>query len=431
MPQQTRSRLNVPLDRFHHVTLAGAAAAEGRWERHALTLQFPRTRGAQAHWRVNLPEIARWPAVEVRIRGAVRKGAIPATSVMARLRWKNAQNEPLAQEAQEYIPHSSLYGPPSQRQPWPAGKGEFTLQDTRVIPAGTRTVELVLAVLQAPGATIEFHEIVLRRAPRPAPRLIRVGTSCWWPAAVRPQDPVRSPERNIAGFIRQIEKAKRLGVDLLVLPEAMTLVGVPNAKYHTVAEPPDGPSTRALAAAARKNHIHVVSCHNLQVGSRVTNTATLFGANGKILGRYDKVHMPNEEVDGGVSEGDSYPVFETPLGVIGMQICWDVVFPEAARAMALAGAELLALPIWGGSEMLMQARALENHVYLVSSGFNARNTIIDPLGQFLANAKAVKGPEAAAKILHADIDLARPQRWSWVGDFGHRMPLERRSLGGQ
>ncbi|HTL53339.1 MAG TPA: hypothetical protein VL860_12250, partial [Planctomycetota bacterium] len=71
---------------------------------------------------------------------------------------------------------------------------------------------------------------------------------------------------------------------------------------------------------------------------------------------------------------------------------------------------------------------LENNVHLISSGFDARNTIIDPLGRFLANEKARKGPEKTARILHTKIDLAHQHRWGWVGDFNHRMPLERRAL---
>ncbi|MGH7143557.1 MAG: carbon-nitrogen hydrolase family protein, partial [Planctomycetota bacterium] len=257
---------------------------------------------------------------------------------------------------------------------------------------------------------------------------VHVGTSCWWPAAVRPGDPARSSAANIAGFVRQIERAAKLGVELLVLPEGMTVVGVPGGSYSSVAEAPDGPATRALAAAAKRHRMHVIACYNLRVAEHITNTATLFGPNGKILGRYDKVHVPNEEVDGGVVEGRSFPVFETALGTIGMMICWDVVFPEAARALALRGAEIIALPIWGGQELLMQARALENHVYLLSSGFDARNTIVDPQGRLLANQAAVKGSERVAKILHANIDLAAPHRWPWVGDFAHRWPFERRGV---
>lgn len=419
-------RLTLPFDRFDHVSLPGAATARGEWSRAGLTLQFPRTRGAQAHWRANLPEIAGWPAVHLTVHGDIVRGTMPPTSVMARLRWNNAAGQPLSHEAQEYIPHSSLYGPPSQREPWPAGRGAFTLHDTRAVPKGARAAELILAVAHAPGVELRFRQITLRPALPPPPRIVHVGASCWWPFQATPRQPVRSPALNTADYIDQVAQAARQGVQLLVLPEAMTLVGVPGAKYHTVAEAPDGPTTRALAAAAKRHRIHVVACYNLRQSDRITNTATLFGPTGKILGRYDKVHLPNEEVDGGVSEGAAYPVFETEIGVIGMLICWDVVFPEAARAVALAGAEIVALPIWGGSEQLMAARALENHLYLVSSGFNARNTIIDPLGRFLANEKAAQGDRRTAKIVHAKIDLSRPQRWPWVGDFGHRLPLERR-----
>ena len=59
--------------------------------------------------------------------------------------------------------------------------------------------------------------------------------------------------------------------------------------------------------------------------------------------------LPREEIDGGVTPGDALPVFETDFGTIGMMICWDVTFPEAARTLAKQGAEVIFLPIWGGN----------------------------------------------------------------------------------
>ncbi|MGH7145916.1 MAG: hypothetical protein ACREJ2_17540, partial [Planctomycetota bacterium] len=130
---------------FHPVTLPGAVAGASRVQNGALTARFGAAVGAQIHWRAELPEVARWPAVELRVAGAVTHGRVPATAVVARILWKNAAGELLAHETQEYIPHRSLYGPPSRREPWPAGQGEFALHDIRAVPQGARRAELILA----------------------------------------------------------------------------------------------------------------------------------------------------------------------------------------------------------------------------------------------------------------------------------------------
>jgi predicted amidohydrolase len=65
-------------------------------------------------------------------------------------------------------------------------------------------------------------------------------------------------------------------------------------------------------------------------------------------------------------------------------ICWDVQYPDPARALALAGAEAIFMPIWGGNETLAAARAIENHVFLASSGYDHPTRMLDPMGEVLA-----------------------------------------------
>src|SRR5438874_13795330 len=99
------------------------------------------------------------------------------------------------------------------------------------------------------------------------------------------------------------------------------------------------------------------------------NVAVLIGPDGKVAGKYRKVCLPDGEYDKGMSPGSDYPVFDTPLGKIGMMICYDGFFPEVARELSNRGAEIIAWPVWGCNPEQARARACENHVYLVSSTY--------------------------------------------------------------
>jgi predicted amidohydrolase len=103
-----------------------------------------------------------------------------------------------------------------------------------------------------------------------------------------------------------------------------------------------------------------------------------------------------------------------------VQICWDVQFPEPSRAMALGGAELVLVPIWGGNETLVKARAIENHFFLVTSSYDMKTFIVDPVGAVLAEATA-EHPVALAEI-----DLDRKIVQPWLGDMKVRTWKERR-----
>ena len=112
-------------------------------------------------------------------------------------------------------------------------------------------------------------------------------------------------------------------------------------------------TTRRLARELRS---YVVGGLYERVGPVVYNTAVLIDRDGKLAGRYRKTHLPREEWEAGITPGDSYPVFTTDFGKIGLMISWDVQFPEPWRELGLQGAELVLMPIWGGSETLLRAR---------------------------------------------------------------------------
>ena len=103
-----------------------------------------------------------------------------------------------------------------------------------------------------------------------------------------------------------------------------------------------------------------------------------------------------------------------------MMICYDVMFPEPARALASQGADVILLPIWGGDETLAKARAIENGIYLVSSGYDYPSHIINPLGEVLS--QATKDDTVATVTLN----LERRYPLQYLGDVRTRRIKESR-----
>ncbi|MCL2639415.1 MAG: heparinase II/III family protein, partial [Phycisphaerales bacterium] len=184
---------------------------------------------------------------------------------------------------------------------------------------------------------------------------------------------------------------------------------------------PGGPTCKVLSELAKRHHCYVCAGLYEYHGGPIYNTAVLYDRDGKFVGKYNKTHLPREESEAGLTPGDTYPVFDTDFGKVGIMICWDVHFPEPARSLALQGAELILLPIWGGNETLTRARAIENHVYLISSSYHMKNMILDPMGNSLAEA-----PGNGVGLITAEIPLGKQIIQPWLSDMKNRIWGERR-----
>jgi len=184
-----------------------------------------------------------------------------------------------------------------------------------------------------------------------------------------------------------------------------------NKPFTAVAEPLPGPTTESLGKLARGKKAYVVAGVYEREGVALYNTAVLIDRAGTLIGKYRKVYLPRDEIDGGLTPGNDYPVFRTDFGKVGMMICWDVQYADPARALALRGAEMILMPIWGGNETLAKARAIENRVFLVSSGYDHPTAILDPDGEVLAIARE------QGKAAVATLDLNRRYLDSWNGDL--------------
>jgi predicted amidohydrolase len=227
------------------------------------------------------------------------------------------------------------------------------------------------------------------------------------------------PDRNLATCLDRLEEAAARGCRLVVLPEcAISGYMLANEREAVrAAEPVPGPSVEALEHACARLGLHCVAGVLERDGARVRNTAVLVGPEG-LVGRYRKTHLPYLGVDRFVEPGDEAPpVFETPLGRIGTQICYELRFPEVTRSLALRGAEIVVHPTnWPTAvrpfaDYLTRARAAENRVFLLTSNrvgregkieFLGRSQIVDPQGERLADAG-----EAEEGLAVAEIDPAK------------------------
>lgn len=279
-------------------------------------------------------------------------------------------------------------------------------------PDTAKSVGLELSLRWAAGGTVYWDDITLAEEAAPRQRLVRAATIYH-----RPRE-TKSAAESVQEFCRLLDSDSQKP-DIVCLPEGITLVGT-GKSYAEVSEPLPGPTTQTLGALAKKLRCYIVAGIFERVDDLIYNTAVLIGRGGEIVGTYRKTHLPREEFEAGITPGDSYPVFQTDFGKIGLMICWDVQFPEPARALALQGAEMILLPIWGGSETLAEARAIENHVFLVSSSYDMKTCIIDPTGKILAEANA-EHPFALAEI-----DLDRHIIQPWLGNMKTRTWKERR-----
>lgn len=224
---------------------------------------------------------------------------------------------------------------------------------------------------------------------------------------------------NLARIEAAMVETHRAGASLAIFPEC-ALAGYcydSLDECRPFAETVPGPATDQLVAVAKRLDMYAVFGLLERDGDRVFNACTLVGPQG-VVGHYRKVHLPYLGVDRFTTPGDrGFGVFDAGGLRVGMNICYDGAFPEAARVMALDGADLIVLPTnWPpGAECtadcIANARALENAVYYaavnrvgVERGFPfiGRSKVCDTSGRVL-----VCATEPAETIIYAEIDVAR------------------------
>ena len=265
-----------------------------------------------------------------------------------------------------------------------------------------------------------------------------------------------SPDRAAAvdKSLAAIRAAARSGAELVVLSELHTspyFCQVESTAACDLAESIPGPLTDMFAGAARDNKVVLVgSFFERRAAGLYHNTAVVFEKNGSICGRYRKMHIPD---DPGYYEkyyfspGDTgFHAIQTSVGKLGVLVCWDQWYPEAARLMALDGAEILIYPTaigWDPAETeaekqrqleawltIQRSHAVANGIPILS--VNRVGFEPSPAGRggiqfwghsFAAGAQGewlVRGGSSGDDVLRVDLDLGRTETvrrlWPYLRD---------------
>jgi predicted amidohydrolase len=238
-------------------------------------------------------------------------------------------------------------------------------------------------------------------------------------------------EDNLAAAAELLREAKDLGADIACLPENFSFIGLKDADKLKVAEADgEGPIQDFLRDTARRLGLWILGGTTVIKGdsaARVANASLLIDADGKRVARYDKIHLFDVAIPGReekylesthVMPGRETVIADTPVGKLGLSVCYDMRFPELYRDLVARGAEWLAMPAaftvptgrahW---ETLLRARAIENLCYVVAPAQSGTHTsgretygdtlIADYWGQVLS--RLAKG----SGVITADIDLAK------------------------
>ncbi|MHB8866697.1 MAG: carbon-nitrogen hydrolase family protein, partial [Pirellulaceae bacterium] len=356
---------------------------------------------------------------------AVRKTrnvSVPRRSALVRVLWQDDAGHMVSADVPErqikelgHVPSAEPEYPAdgaTDAQGWTMVSGVY-----RAPTKATRAV-VELHLQWAPSGRIEWSEVQFEQVSPPPPRKVRLATIHYMPSG-------KSPRENCEEYAPLLAEAAKQKADLVVLGETVPWVRV-QQKAHETAEPIPGPTTDYFGELAKKHNLHIVVSLLERERHLVYNAAVLLGTDGKLIGKYRKVCLPPSEVEGGTAPGSDYPVFETGFGKVGLMICYDGFFPEVARELSNRGAEIIAWPVWGCNPLLAQARACENHVYLISSTYMQPkhgwmiSAVFDQTGKPIAQA------EQWGTVAVAEVDLSQPYIGPYnLGDFRAMLPRHR------
>jgi len=276
----------------------------------------------------------------------------------------------------------------------------------------------------APGGRVEWHGPTFTVTAQPIERKVRLATIHHRPSG-------KSPRANCEEYAPLIADAAKQKASLVVLGETVPSANV-KLKPEETAEIIPGPATEYFGQLAQRHQLHIVLSLYERAAHLIYNTAVLIGPDGQLIGKYRKVSLPPGEAAKGIAPGKDFPVFDTVLGKVGMMVCYDGFFPEVARALTNNGAEIIAWPVWGCNPKLAEARACENHVYLVSSTFmNADSgwmisAVYDHGGTPIAQA----GQWDTVAV--AEVSLNQPYLGPYnLGDFRSMVPRHRPPVKGE
>ncbi|HZI88448.1 MAG TPA: carbon-nitrogen hydrolase [Pyrinomonadaceae bacterium] len=256
------------------------------------------------------------------------------------------------------------------------------------------------------------------------------------------------PELNFKKAVSRIGEAAKKGARIVCLQElfrSQYFCQTEDIELFKLAEPIPGPSTEALSKVAREKKVVIVaSLFEKRAAGIYHNTAAIIDANGKIVGKYRKMHIPDDPLyyeKFYFTPGDlGFQTHDTSAGKVGALVCWDQWFPEAARLTALTGAEFLFYPTaigWlpdekeemnlaqhSAWETIQRAHAIANGLFVVvvnrvgregNLTFWGQSFVADPFGRIIDKASADKEEVLVVKCDLSKIEETR-QNWPFLRD---------------
>lgn len=241
-------------------------------------------------------------------------------------------------------------------------------------------------------------------------------------AAVQMECRLGQVQENLRKAEALIEEAVGLGAKLIVLPELFNTGYRVEERDQELAEPLPGPTLNWMTELCRKHQIYLSAAllEKGHISGLVYDTAVITGPDG-LIGSYRKTHLWDME-NTRFAKGEDFPVFRTKDFNLGLQICYEIGFPEGARILTLKGAEILLYPSAFGKmrlyawDIATRSRALENGAFLIAANrsgieketteFAGHSRIVDPTGAVLAEAS--KPDEVITATL--DLSLITEQR---------------------
>jgi predicted amidohydrolase len=212
---------------------------------------------------------------------------------------------------------------------------------------------------------------------------------------------VKDAEKNLDRALYFIDEAARKNANMICLPE-LFITGFDYDYIEKISETFAEKVPSILGEKAKEAEAYIIA-GSIPERRRdgIYNTSIFFNPRGEVIGKYSKIHLfPLMKEEKYFTAGRDIPVFSTEFGRVGIMICYDLRFPELARKLTLKGAEVIFLPSqfpyprldhW---RILLQARAIENQIYIVAVNrvgsygtdtFFGRTSIIDPWGETISS----------------------------------------------
>ncbi|HWO95543.1 MAG TPA: carbon-nitrogen hydrolase family protein [Bacillus sp. (in: firmicutes)] len=204
-------------------------------------------------------------------------------------------------------------------------------------------------------------------------------------------------EKNLEKMHEYMKEASQQECDVILFPELALTGYFTREKTPELAEDKNGSSIALLRRWAQQYNMMVIAGFPEKVDEEIYNSAVIIGRDGELLGTYQKVHLWDEEYKY-FKAGDTFPVWKTEFGTIGVMICYDTEFPETARILAEKGAEIILAPtanmtpLEHSQRIYIQSRAAENQVFVATTNrigieentfFFGQSAAANPFGELL------------------------------------------------